>query len=962
MMMIHSASSRLFGCIIASLVLSALSPLSAQAAGLNRRGEDGAATLLQQAYAALQGPLKIGAPMGGIQTLPARSLLALQFFHSRYTDAYVSIEVSEPAFVWVCVPNVSLRDPSVIDHAISEAIKPDADKEKKGKNRPAPPPSTPLNYYWYEYELLPDGTFVPVKQPLMAFSPYPTADGSIDVLRKPDDWAGPYHNSYDTETVIVQNLFQWRDGPPHWSPVLLAGLTPSGPDLHDAMQDLHAGDRAKAVNWLNTVARPQNQPGCTGTHFKVDVDYVIGSSTVYQQDFPRGYTERAMKQWEPVTLRGVILLAHYPDPPGDFVLDHTDGYSDGHRAPHRTLSDVLSDSIFSITNFHLPGESDFAWSDPAWPRLDWDMHVLADPDVNYLTSEVRRDVGVEIEHFALESDAGDRQRFFPQSYEWLQATGRWAVDCGHEKYTEIHPAEMLVSSAPAAEGGVRAKVLATGAWIGEPLSFVVYPPPRGSVADSMDFSVEDKTEVGCHLEVTPWPKVAPNHLVCTITSTNSDSPLIYYTGMVGMTPQRRLQAVVKCAWRRPMANVHGTVTAGPANQPARGAAVYYRSAMNGPESYGIGWSSVPTRDDGSFSLTVPAGSYWIRPAGPGYDFSGVPASALFSASAATPLVYRGAYERYSSGPSGPSTTPSPGIPAGRPRIGGVAAPSKPGRPGMPTVRADVQSQFGNRADTRLQEIADAVQVQEGLAREAVNVADATYGLKGVNRNGFGMTDSGDVVVHVSGLDGDDGKPLLDPAKVKIVVRRAVIRDPSGRVLSVFDARSFAGAHVSHAVANARIHARLLVGGDVMGYHPIDETYALTDGDGDAHLHFTAGTHTERVRLQIQVTYNPYNPWFTPTVPKDLGLYQPALAGDDLVPQVPYRFAIPIGTAWKQRWEEFGEEIDRASGVAATIVRAHKSGEPRLKTLSEPPPSISVFPTGIPIQRPRAGGPAPRLLR
>src|SRR5262249_52608010 len=131
-----------------------------------------------------------------------------------------------------------------------------------------------------------------------------------------------------------------------------------------------------------------------------------------------------------------------------------------------------------------------------WPGMDWDVLMQPDPDVGYLASWATRvakeqekgDIArneefdfameMEISHFAVPP------AYRPQTGDWLQAIGRWVIDCGHPDYpanpsnpnslysknadyrqavdrlgrqrgdlhdlpeakTELHPPELLVSS------------------------------------------------------------------------------------------------------------------------------------------------------------------------------------------------------------------------------------------------------------------------------------------------------------------------------------------------------------------------------------------------------------------------------------------------------------------------------------------------------------------------------------
>ncbi|MDQ6740457.1 MAG: carboxypeptidase-like regulatory domain-containing protein, partial [Actinomycetota bacterium] len=435
-------------------------------------------------------------------------------------------------------------------------------------------------YNWFRYGLGSDGTsVVPLGGPQQVCPPYPPlpmsdAEEPMPLLSNDGDWA--HHGRY----LIRQVLFAGAD-PPHWSPILVLTDEPQPfiGAIHARMQDPSSQGAAQS---LLDEARP-------GRAVKL--------------------TQRVMNNWQPVVLRGVAIRSSFTE--HDFALDHAVGYIQRAKGePGRVLP-----------NGHL-WEGDV--TDPDWPGLDWHIDVRPDADVRYLASAAEADrIAVEIEHFTLPV------AYRPQLGEWLQVTGRWVIDCGHVAagmtaadgfLTEIHPPELLVASRPDVSRpySTLARVLVTGAWQGFPLSFVVYPPPRPSADAGLRWEVADEWCLNATLRITPWPENA-NHLICTLETDDPTPLLIHYNGTVGMTDTRGYHALITCWWEAPTAQVKGRLTHG--TEPAGGSVVFYRSA---------GGERTPWREtaaDEAGAYTIPAlvpGKYWLRPAGPAWDFADVP--------------------------------------------------------------------------------------------------------------------------------------------------------------------------------------------------------------------------------------------------------------------------------------------------------------------------------------------------
>src|SRR5262245_20291315 len=178
------------------------------------------------------------------------------------------------------------------------------------------------------------------------------------------------------------------DDPPHWSPIFVV----------DNVGDSAQWDACKRVHdWMNGVVTGGADP--------------IKAARPTGQDL----TDRAKKSWPTFTLRGVLDNADMAG--GDWLGDHSFTFMDADGDVQTGLGDV---------------------------GVDWDMSVSCDNDVWYLSSNVRSgSLQVEIEAWSIGPND-----YLPKTGTYLQALGRWVIDCGHSDpqgqfWAEIHPPELL---------------------------------------------------------------------------------------------------------------------------------------------------------------------------------------------------------------------------------------------------------------------------------------------------------------------------------------------------------------------------------------------------------------------------------------------------------------------------------------------------------------------------------------
>jgi hypothetical protein len=774
--------------------------------------EDTPERLLEQAYSALRRKFHILEPLSSVQRGEG-DLKAYQLFSA--ADGEVSIEVHHDgcrASVWICVPHHGL----------------------------APDTPNPAAYIWYQY-VKDDatGNFVPVKSLFMDCTPFPDPDippAQLYHLTNTERWAHGGEYGGGLLNSIEDGLFPGTD-PPHWSPILMGNDTPQRSDyvvLHELMQNV--ATQGEGISMLDAAAPPD----------RVDLTERV------QHDY-----------WTPVTLRGLLRNPHISS--DDFARDHTFAY-------YQRGQDFPNGDLCTCSN-HIRD----------WPGQDLDMRVIPDGDVHYLGSWPRRDenfeLGVEIEQFAIQPPQGyeklfsppyfrnflpryrtlvdlyrrsltmspddpslsvflglttqfDSYDYFPRNGEWAQIIGRWVIDCGHEKYTEIHPPELMVTTR-LQHGRTEARVVATGAWAAESLTFAVFPPPRPTPNAVLRYRIRklDGTDGfdrkdGGNLEILSEPSTNPNHLVGRLTST-SDEPLgLAETGMVGMTAQRGIKCVIDCWWESRLSSIN-CVAGMFDDTPALNSVIYYRYAQVANSR----WSSGPI---GSLSTTIsnlPDGDYVFRPASPDWNFSDVPKQ----------VTLRG----------------------GHGTLAFVAAPrALPAtlRPwtGFPPGSDDIPS-F----------------INEDLTHELLTF-NASPGVLAVQGNSLGYAERGRLLIHLQGLakSETDSSPILRPTDAYEDSSRYF----GGRLPIPGVPQYFAKGYPTSGVNNATIVVSLLV--HSRGRTFVADSKEYRTSAGGVSVGFSAGSHAEEISLAIVVRDNPFNPWFLPIAETEHIKIYPGLTGGD----------------------------------------------------------------------------------
>lgn len=724
---------------------------------------------------------------------------------------------------------------------------------------------TPVGFYgWHEFRRDATGHWKEEKRPHIISAPYfPSERDQPPVLTGSGDW-GAWDEYYDEAF--------WRgNDPPHWTPIAVA---------------------REGAPWIGEIHDKLNREATHGDGIRLLDRFRPGSDDL---------TDRAMEAWQPVTLRGIVVMAGLAG--GDFGADHTYSYSIDGRTFHGGLGEETRSE---------------------WPGMDWDINVSPDRDMRYLLNNATTEVGssfydqmgVEIEHFAVPP------QYRPVEGEWLQVIGRWATDNGHSLFrTEIHPPELLVSSRHTSPGQTDAKVIATGAWLGEDLSFVVYPPkrpnpsavlrwevtldslqrvnldlpgislegyergfsirqlifhpiyPRGgrtavSGAPILERSIINLDEgrlperwiqriVSAGIDVIPWPSDQPNHLVCIIRNPGGPEVITHNSGSVSMQSERGHQSMIRVWWETETATVTGTVRTS-TGLACRGADLYY---MDGSVT-GNGWNSVSVADDGTYRITellvgVP---YLIRPAGSKWNFRSVPIRRIFHSGenvidfvAEVPATARfdplpqDFYENYR------RFRPLPGS-----RL---------------TLRLPTSA---SSSANQLQQLKDQ------LAEILLSVAEP--GPMGVVQNGFELPESGDILVSLASFVGPDGNPISSfeqayrESQASQAIRDLLERMGEGTVDPVLELAGSAGL----GVANARLRATLWAGNEKVGFRKLNEVEATTNLEGLAAFRLKSGTHCDRVLIVLEVISNTVNPWFLPKLTLMERSFPPAASGDDFI--------------------------------------------------------------------------------
>lgn len=768
--------------------------------------------LLREAFTAFRERLSLNAPLGP-PSFGSGELRMVQRYTSHFGPVSMEVHQSDSATtVWIAVP----RQMSA---------------------------GTARIYIWYAFRPVSGGRFAPLRHPVMVSTPYVGPVRGVldaDYLLRTGRWS--HGEEFGTIEIVNEN-----DDPPHWSPILSPlEFTPERyARLHELMQDDATLGAARVL---------------------------MDSAAPVRADL----SDRVTLGWIPVTLRGFIRSGHVSTT--DMMRDHsTDFVTDG-DAPSGWLTDMSS------------GDSD-------WAGQDWIVHVRPDPDVRYISSVTKADrsfdVETEIEQFSLRL----RQRYTmddilaasrrtgidatrmmwlldrlkpqaPTPYlhrpgEWVQMTGRWVIDPGHttewedmsfplravyhhhgldvrptmkEFNTEIHPWELTVSSTTV--GAVtQAKVLATGAWNGEDLTFAVYPPLRPSATARLRYRVHRADGgdgfdelVGARMEAVPWPAANPNHVVFRLVSSTSSPVVSYSTGRIGMARDRSVHAIVDAWWDMGPSDtrISGRVTTSDvpvANTRLLFRRTFARTSDDGAAS--LHWTDAAMRS-GSFDQPADAGPYTLRPSSPDWDF----ASRMIDLRAGRPETVE--------------------LPALRRRDVGAGLPgwTEPAFPG-----------FGL-------EPAAAYMLYEQLVTPS-DITSLSGGELVVAGSGLTYAKVGYMTVHFAGLARSSSDATAIRSADEAVESNARYRTPGIRPWALL-------GYPTRGVVGIRIRAQLLIRVRDTTWVVDDKEFATTE-DGYAVIPFNTGSHAEDVAIAWQVVLNPFNSWF---VPNGLTPWAHIVPGDD----------------------------------------------------------------------------------
>jgi hypothetical protein len=743
-------------------------------------------------------------------------------------------------------------------------------------------------YLWYEFARKGDGSFVSVAHPKLTSTPYPFW-GVRPVIAKTGDWTS------GTDYAEFQGLVPGLD-PPHWSPVLVMEGTHKV-QVEEPVTPGKAHPPKTKKKWIDA-PNPPDPAVAKKLHDFMSSPATFGQGVAMidaARPWNKDLTDRVGKHvWPPITLRGFV---HGAAPSGmDYTGDHGTAFiEDGGPSTGFAGTDISWMLLFgpiglataaTVTEYETASDF-FQVHDTNWPGMDWDMHVTADPDVNYLSSVERSgEVEVEIEQFALKP-ASKR----PQIGDWVQVTGRWVFDCGHsgdngEHYAEIHPPELVVASRLVGDT-TQTNVVTTGAWLGSPLSFVVFPPPRPTVTSKLQVSVEIDARKLCNLTWQRWPEENPNHVVCTImpeevTEETAPHVQLWPTGLVGMTKRRFVRARIQTFWGEQVAYANIDPAAG-------GTRVFFRD----PDNDSFDWAEVPEHEDlmspPSYSLTLEPKTYVFRGAGSGWDYDEEPVTLDPGTNHVT---LHPTHEKY----------PAP--------FGEVPHIDPGALKHLPHPEDEDEWYYLKKA--AIETLSEAL-VQWTLPTPNLSANPPAPLSSGKVQALF-------VVGLLSWVD-DEGTPVPDldavlskPHKTETGAEYYLdIESP------FHEETPFIAGRPGPPVAGASVRAQLLLGNEHGSGHAVTQRVVVTNGDGIAAFLVGAGSHPEDVSLRLSVLANPVNEWFTPTVDSPALFFRPGAKSDLDPDRAPYTLLV-VG----KQLTTAGADIN---AVKASLAKKSRAGRP-----------------------------------
>lgn len=676
---------------------------------------------------------------------------------------------------------------------------------------------------WFEFARTLAGDYLPKSvDSLLSSTPYP-AWGKQAQIPNTSDWSqdflwGPLFGSkpaYDNRSPNT----------PHWVPVIVGN------------------DKAIQLSGLDRLI-----------HDTMWSDATAGMSLIQQHrtrsDDSLG--DRAQQPWPPMMVRGTLTESEITDE--DWGSAHTNKY-------HEATPDKEGDNDCDRGPYKNV-ENPTRIVDSNYPLLDWDMRVALDPDVTYAGAANHDSVNVEVEHFALAPGYRPPNPALGKIPPWMQAAGRLVVDTSHDDFaTEIHPPELLVTSRFERPNSVDAYVTTTGAWMGEPISFVINPPPRPSPTAKLTWKFRrldgkdgKDSEQGGTLTIRGIPSdEQPNHYVGTISGWGNPI-FLRDNGAVCETNSRSIRTIVEASWVvEPTRVVAKLVDAG---KPAKGAYLFYRRVDDGATAP---WQHVKVDAEGKVDISGFAPErYAFRPAGSVYDFAGVPRVVELKPGT-NDMVFTTAPRRV-------GQLPVARVPQARVSKAFLSVVGK-----LPLPSADPLATAAYDAYT--------------LRALSIDLRPTTQSLA-VAKNDLGLPSAQTVFIHLASIVDATGQPIKDFA----ASYKKPLAGPNGS--QSYPGGAFLAGTAGPGVAGATLHVQLLLGNGDVGYRVAADLPSVTlDSQGSVALSFAAGTHVEDMAIAIDVTSNPVNAWFTPGVRTAEGVVFPAASTDDTVSPIAYSLTV-----------------------------------------------------------------------